>query len=169
MFQNHQGRVYNPISHFVKSRESYYETKQVSLSQTLWPPTYSTPLQLLISDYIIGGGEDEARRSNCNVTFLVNPTGSFSSVYLARLKHYPEVNELFALKHIIPTTHPSRIENELKCLLNIGWVLVSYQFPLGLLYVDLTCGTYICLHNPNFLYYFNQSSGKETSAVKNSV
>ncbi|BFZ05767.1 hypothetical protein BsWGS_08806 [Bradybaena similaris] len=46
--------------------------------------------------------------------------GSFSSVYLARLKHYPEVNELFALKHIIPTTHPSRIENELKCLLNIG-------------------------------------------------
>ncbi|CAG5131458.1 unnamed protein product [Candidula unifasciata] len=46
--------------------------------------------------------------------------GSFSSVYLARLKHYPEITELFALKHIIPTTHPSRIENELKCLLNIG-------------------------------------------------
>ncbi|CAL1536830.1 unnamed protein product, partial [Lymnaea stagnalis] len=46
--------------------------------------------------------------------------GAFSCVYLAKLKHYPEVVEMFALKHIIPTTHPSRIENELTCLLTIG-------------------------------------------------
>lgn len=46
--------------------------------------------------------------------------GAFSCVYLAKLKHYPEVAEMFALKHIIPTTHPSRIENELTCLLTIG-------------------------------------------------
>jgi len=46
--------------------------------------------------------------------------GAFSTVYRAVLKHYPEVGETFALKHITPTSHPSRIENELKCLLKIG-------------------------------------------------
>ncbi|XP_060593688.1 cell division cycle 7-related protein kinase-like [Ruditapes philippinarum] len=46
--------------------------------------------------------------------------GTFSSVFLARLKHYPELDQLFALKHIIPTSHPSRIEGELRCLLEIG-------------------------------------------------
>ncbi|KAH9502784.1 Cell division control protein 7 [Bulinus truncatus] len=45
--------------------------------------------------------------------------GAFSCVYLAKLKHYSEVKEMFALKHIIPTTHPSRIQNELTCLLKI--------------------------------------------------
>ncbi|XP_012934780.1 cell division cycle 7-related protein kinase [Aplysia californica] len=46
--------------------------------------------------------------------------GAFSTVYKARLKHYPEIQEMFALKHIVPTSHPSRIENELRCLLKIG-------------------------------------------------
>ncbi|GFR85930.1 cell division cycle 7-related protein kinase [Elysia marginata] len=46
--------------------------------------------------------------------------GAFSSVFLACLKHYPEVSERFALKHILPTTHPARIENELRCLLKLG-------------------------------------------------
>ncbi|ESP04473.1 hypothetical protein LOTGIDRAFT_136165 [Lottia gigantea] len=46
--------------------------------------------------------------------------GTFSSVFLARLKLYPDVEEKFALKHIIPTSHPSRIEGELKCLQEIG-------------------------------------------------
>ncbi|XP_033730008.1 cell division cycle 7-related protein kinase-like [Pecten maximus] len=46
--------------------------------------------------------------------------GTFSSVFLAKLKHYSEVKQLFALKHIIPTSHPSRIEGELKCLQEIG-------------------------------------------------
>ncbi|KAH3796925.1 cell division cycle 7-related protein kinase-like [Dreissena polymorpha] len=46
--------------------------------------------------------------------------GTFSSVFLARLKHYPDIPQMFALKHIIPTSHPSRIEGELKCLLEIG-------------------------------------------------
>lgn len=46
--------------------------------------------------------------------------GTFSSVFLAKLKHYPDVDQLFALKHIIPTSHPSRIEGELQCLQEIG-------------------------------------------------
>uniref|UniRef100_A0A0B6Z043 non-specific serine/threonine protein kinase n=1 Tax=Arion vulgaris TaxID=1028688 RepID=A0A0B6Z043_9EUPU len=75
-----------------------------------------------------GGYEDEIEAlcahvpevaSHFTITSKIGE-GSFSSVYLAKLKHYPEVIEMFALKHIIPTTHPSRIENELRCLLNIG-------------------------------------------------
>ncbi|XP_050390925.2 cell division cycle 7-related protein kinase [Patella vulgata] len=46
--------------------------------------------------------------------------GTFSSVFLAKLKKYPDVEEKFALKHIIPTSHPSRIEGELRCLQEIG-------------------------------------------------
>ncbi|WAR31039.1 CDC7-like protein [Mya arenaria] len=45
---------------------------------------------------------------------------TFSSVFLAKMRHYPEIEQMFALKHIIPTSHPSRIEGELKCLQEIG-------------------------------------------------
>ncbi|XP_048774454.1 cell division cycle 7-related protein kinase-like [Ostrea edulis] len=46
--------------------------------------------------------------------------GTFSSVFLAQLKHYKELPQKFALKHIIPTSHPCRIEGELRCLQEIG-------------------------------------------------
>lgn len=44
--------------------------------------------------------------------------GTFSSVYLAGLKGRVEVQ--FALKHLVPTSASSRIENELKCLQSMG-------------------------------------------------
>jgi len=44
--------------------------------------------------------------------------GTFSNVYLAKMKAFPD--QLCALKHIIPTSGPTRIENELKCLQFIG-------------------------------------------------
>ncbi|KAK3579927.1 hypothetical protein CHS0354_014038 [Potamilus streckersoni] len=46
--------------------------------------------------------------------------GTFSSVFMAKLRHYPDISQLFALKHIIPTSHPNRIEGELRCLKQIG-------------------------------------------------
>ncbi|XP_069947600.1 cell division cycle 7-related protein kinase-like isoform X2 [Cherax quadricarinatus] len=48
--------------------------------------------------------------------------GTFSSVYLARTKHTTTINgrRHFAIKHIIPTSHPSRVYMELKCLKSIG-------------------------------------------------
>ncbi|KAL3871148.1 hypothetical protein ACJMK2_039165 [Sinanodonta woodiana] len=46
--------------------------------------------------------------------------GTFSSVFMAKLRHYPDIHQLFALKHIIPTSHPNRIEGELRCLKQIG-------------------------------------------------
>lgn len=45
--------------------------------------------------------------------------GTFSHVYKARLKSDPTQTE-FAVKFLIPTSHPSRIANELKCLRDIG-------------------------------------------------
>lgn len=49
--------------------------------------------------------------------------GTFSSVYLASLKDCPE--EKFALKHLVPTSSSSRIENELRCLKMMGYVYMS--------------------------------------------
>lgn len=50
--------------------------------------------------------------------------GTFSNVFLASLKCHETMPEakrrLFAVKHLIPTSHPSRVERELKCLLEIG-------------------------------------------------
>lgn len=50
--------------------------------------------------------------------------GTFSSVFLASMKcqeHKPmKSRRLFAVKHLIPTSHPRRIAQELKCLKEIG-------------------------------------------------
>lgn len=50
--------------------------------------------------------------------------GTFSSVFLASLRDVPPNSLLaerqFAIKHLIPTTHPTRAERELKCLQDIG-------------------------------------------------
>ena len=64
------------------------------------------------------------------------PPGAFSSVFLARLKHYPEVSEMFALKHVLPTTHPARIENELRCLLKLGYICLVSLYCQTLIFRD---------------------------------
>ncbi|XP_063966498.1 cell division cycle 7-related protein kinase-like [Lytechinus pictus] len=46
--------------------------------------------------------------------------GTFSSVYRATLKKAADTSQEFALKHIIPTSHPDRILSELSCLVKIG-------------------------------------------------
>ncbi|KAK9498996.1 hypothetical protein O3M35_003520 [Rhynocoris fuscipes] len=50
--------------------------------------------------------------------------GTFSSVYLASSKYCNDkgLKDQFAVKHLIPTCHPSRIVRELKCLQEIGGV-----------------------------------------------
>lgn len=44
--------------------------------------------------------------------------GTFSSVYLASLRSNPDIK--FAVKHLTPVCHPSRIKRELQCLRDIG-------------------------------------------------
>lgn len=45
--------------------------------------------------------------------------GTFSVVFLATLKG-TSASKLFAIKHLVPTTHPKRIEIELQCLKQMG-------------------------------------------------
>jgi hypothetical protein len=51
--------------------------------------------------------------------------GTFSSVYVASLKAAGGSSELYALKHLIPTSHPSRIENEIRCLKELRYLHYS--------------------------------------------
>ncbi|KAH9641984.1 hypothetical protein HF086_010496 [Spodoptera exigua] len=50
--------------------------------------------------------------------------GTFSSVYLGSLRQHAslpnEQKRWFAIKHLVPTAHPARIEHELQCLQDIG-------------------------------------------------
>lgn len=48
--------------------------------------------------------------------------GTFSSVFLATLKDGGKRSKNFAIKHLVPTCHPGRIERELQCLKDIGYV-----------------------------------------------
>uniref|UniRef100_A0A8C5WKW6 non-specific serine/threonine protein kinase n=1 Tax=Leptobrachium leishanense TaxID=445787 RepID=A0A8C5WKW6_9ANUR len=46
--------------------------------------------------------------------------GTFSSVYLATARLKSGEEKMFALKHLIPTSHPTRIAAELECLTVVG-------------------------------------------------
>ncbi|KAM8839529.1 cell division cycle 7-related protein kinase [Synchiropus picturatus] len=46
--------------------------------------------------------------------------GTFSSVYLGEAQMQNGMKEVFALKHLIPTSHPTRIAAELQCLTIAG-------------------------------------------------
>ncbi|XP_052758813.1 cell division cycle 7-related protein kinase-like [Galleria mellonella] len=50
--------------------------------------------------------------------------GTFSSVYLGSLRQHAELpsseKRWFAIKHLVPTVHPARIEHELRCLQDMG-------------------------------------------------
>ncbi|XP_014905582.1 cell division cycle 7-related protein kinase isoform X2 [Poecilia latipinna] len=46
--------------------------------------------------------------------------GTFSSVYLGEAQMHDGRREMFALKHLIPTSHPTRIAAELQCLTLAG-------------------------------------------------
>lgn len=50
--------------------------------------------------------------------------GTFSSVYLASVKNDSSV--MVALKHIIPTSSTTRIENEIRCLKTMGYDCYMY-------------------------------------------
>ena len=46
--------------------------------------------------------------------------GTFSTVYLGEAQMQDGRKELFALKHLVPTSHPTRIAAELQCLAVAG-------------------------------------------------
>lgn len=52
--------------------------------------------------------------------------GTFSSVYLGSLRQHSALPDTekrwFAIKHLVPTAHPARVEHELRCLQDMGYV-----------------------------------------------
>ncbi|XP_059054662.1 cell division cycle 7-related protein kinase-like [Achroia grisella] len=50
--------------------------------------------------------------------------GTFSSVYLGSLRQHADLpatqKRWFAIKHLVPTAHPARVEHELRCLQDMG-------------------------------------------------
>lgn len=52
-------------------------------------------------------------------------SGTFSSVYLSTLKSENDLafaeRQKFAIKYLLPTSHPKRIERELMCLQKAGY------------------------------------------------
>eukprot|EP00064_Thunnus_orientalis_P002268 superscaffoldBa00000159_g2275 len=57
--------------------------------------------------------------------------GTFSSVYLGEAQMRDGRREMFALKHLIPTSHPTRIAAELQCLTVAGYALVDFGLAQG--------------------------------------
>jgi cell division control protein 7 len=57
--------------------------------------------------------------------------GTFSSVFLGTVKTIDADNKhvarQFAIKHLVPTTLPSRTERELQCLQDIGYVILMHR------------------------------------------
>lgn len=66
--------------------------------------------------------------------------GTFSSVYLGSLRqhrHLPSSEKRwFAIKHLVPTAHPARVEHELRCLQDMGYA--SRHMPLDLQHFVIT-------------------------------
>ena len=54
----------------------------------------------------------------CDIVWYYYFIGTFSSVYLAKVKG--TASSKIALKHLIPTSSTTRIENEIKCLKSMG-------------------------------------------------
>lgn len=76
------------------------------------------------------------------IAAIIN-SGTFSSVYLATLKK--DSSEKVAIKHLVPTSIYTRLENEIYCLKEMGYVIqcvlwVPPPQPIRLLYVFCTVG-----------------------------
>lgn len=54
------------------------------------------------------------------ILLLICASGTFSSVYLGEAQMQDGRTEMFALKHLTPTSHPTRIAAELQCLAVAG-------------------------------------------------
>lgn len=58
--------------------------------------------------------------------------GTFSSVYLGSLRQHAALSDdekrWFAIKHLVPTAHPARIEHELRCLQDMGCVFNCFVY-----------------------------------------
>ncbi|XP_058446604.1 cell division cycle 7-related protein kinase [Malaya genurostris] len=92
--------------------------------------------------------------------------GTFSSVFLGSLKcqeRLPaERKKLFAIKHVVPTSHPSRIERELRCMMQIGGACNVVGVDLCLRRQESVAFVMPYIPHDQFHQYYDKMSPAET-------
>lgn len=92
--------------------------------------------------------------------------GTFSSVFLGSLKCQERVpvdrKKLFAIKHVVPTSHPSRIERELRCMMQIGGASNVVGVDLCLRRQESVAFVMPYIAHDQFHQYYDKMSPAET-------
>lgn len=92
--------------------------------------------------------------------------GTFSSVFLGSLKcqeRFPvERKKLYAIKHVVPTSHPSRIERELRCMKQIGGACNVVGVDLCLRRQESVAFVMPYIAHDQFHQYYDKMSPAET-------
>ncbi|XP_053694704.1 uncharacterized protein LOC128742385 [Sabethes cyaneus] len=92
--------------------------------------------------------------------------GTFSSVFLGSLKCHErlpvERKKLFAIKHVVPTSHPGRIERELRCMLQIGGAFNVVGVDLCLRRQESVAFVMPYIPHDQFSHYYDKMSPAET-------
>uniref|UniRef100_A0A1Q3FVY0 non-specific serine/threonine protein kinase n=1 Tax=Culex tarsalis TaxID=7177 RepID=A0A1Q3FVY0_CULTA len=92
--------------------------------------------------------------------------GTFSSVFLGSLKCQERVpvdrKKLFAIKHVVPTSHPSRIERELRCMMQIGGAANVVGVDLCLRRQESVAFVMPYIAHDQFHQYYDKMSPAET-------
>lgn len=92
--------------------------------------------------------------------------GTFSSVFLGSLKRQERIpvdrKKLFAIKHVVPTSHPSRIERELRCMMQIGGASNVVGVDLCLRRQESVAFVMPYIAHDQFHQYYDKMSPAET-------
>lgn len=92
--------------------------------------------------------------------------GTFSSVFLGSLKCHErlpaERKKLFAIKHVVPTSHPNRIERELRCMMQIGGASNVVGVDLCLRRQESVAFVMPYIAHDQFHQYYDKMSPAET-------
>lgn len=92
--------------------------------------------------------------------------GTFSSVFLGSLKCQERLpvdrKKLFAIKHVVPTSHPSRIERELRCMMQIGGAANVVGVDLCLRRQESVAFVMPYIAHDQFHQYYDKMSPAET-------
>ncbi|XP_058823498.1 cell division cycle 7-related protein kinase [Topomyia yanbarensis] len=92
--------------------------------------------------------------------------GTFSSVFLGSLKCQERLpadrKKLFAIKHVVPTSHPSRIERELRCMMQIGGACNVVGVDLCLRRQESVAFVMPYIPHDQFHQYYDKMSPAET-------
>ncbi|CAG5034680.1 unnamed protein product [Parnassius apollo] len=91
--------------------------------------------------------------------------GTFSSVYLGSLRRQTTLpvseRRWFAIKHLVPTAHPARIEHELKCLQDMGGKNNVISVELCLRHFDTIVFVMPYIPHRKFSEYFGEMDASE--------